>query len=461
MAVLQTVKISDLDQSSIDTENDFIEVSRNNGDSTFDSFKIPVSEIGGGGVAIGQGVLQAKSIPAPEGFLDALGYDFFDSEYPDLAPFMQSTFANAFTSANEVGFPYSPGGGAEIGTIKVIDASKDGSILAFISSKSGGDTLTVYQTSDWSYIEANNISFNFPNHIAISPDGLKIATAEKTNDGNNIKIINISDFSQVSVQSIPSNFSIKAISWSYESRYLAIANSQFSSDCVVIDSADGSFQTVLSDSGCDYVEFHPEKPILYEINNSGISIHDYTTSGFVLSNTVPITLSSTIKGVITYNQDSDLTTFIVGSLGSQEIFAIGEDFGDIRIVNSYDLGSGNSLKSIEKYPGSIISFGGSLLISITNREPDFQYKYITYEYDNDFMFFFYSAENTTLPQLIGADAEEIIMRDDFLIYFVSGINNLSGFETNQLKLVRFFGPGSFKINTIIPLTEFKYVIKAR
>ena len=57
MAVLQTVKISDLDQSSIDTENDFIEVSRNNGDSTFDSFKIPVSEIGGGGVAIGQGVL--------------------------------------------------------------------------------------------------------------------------------------------------------------------------------------------------------------------------------------------------------------------------------------------------------------------------------------------------------------------------------------------------------------------
>jgi len=89
MAQINAKKISDLIAEDAIPETDFVEISRDNGDSTFSSFKSPVSSIGGGGSTTSGGYMLGEiryfSIEPGADWLKLDGSEIDQTQFPELA----------------------------------------------------------------------------------------------------------------------------------------------------------------------------------------------------------------------------------------------------------------------------------------------------------------------------------------------------------------------------------------
>jgi len=160
MAV-NTFKISDLTQEVVDNDNDFLEISRDNGDSTFSSYKVPASDLGGGGggggVAIGQALLQIKDMPLDENYLRLDGSVHLKASYPDIESF--------FPTASDWGLGATVDTGTPIlnSSRESVSSSPDGSKIYVVNDDLN---IRIYQKSDYSLIKTIDLTISgFNNFI--------------------------------------------------------------------------------------------------------------------------------------------------------------------------------------------------------------------------------------------------------------------------------------------------------
>lgn len=210
MAV-QTFKISDLAEAVANPDTDHVEISRDNGNGTFSSFKAPAG--GGGGVAVGQTLLQIAAQPLDPDYLRLDGGTYPKASYPEIAQY--------FPTASDWGLGGSADTTASVGTVSnqfAFALSNDGGKMYV--SKPGSGTIEIYETSGWTLtntITINNgwaTSFN-PDNIRLSQDGTLLIIGVDTSNETTTEITLVDTLTETVITHIPDSHVVQSSTLDY------------------------------------------------------------------------------------------------------------------------------------------------------------------------------------------------------------------------------------------------------